>query len=623
MNFFKTYQFKRKMAELSVWLQTTSRKALLKYRFFQYEFYDFSKSANIWFRIASILLTALVFLSVGLPYFTTDEHLIDIVNNSVEQFILLSFGLLFFIRLFVEQRPIQFFKTHWLEGIAALFALILSADIFLDSGFFINYLFDLFGIEDPAKVMLNLVQFYLIGLVIIKVVQFIPKIIATTRNPARLILTSFILAILAGAILLMLPEATTNKQGLAFIDALFMSASAVCVTGLAVVDAATQLSFFGQTVILVLIQLGGIGVITFATFLALFLSESVGVSHRHILQDVVSESDVSSVTRTLKHIVAVAFTFEILGAISYYISWVELIPSPSKRVFFAVFHSVSAFCNAGFSLFTNSFADSSNALAWDINLTTMILIVGGGLGFTTIWELVQRSFPNRSPVFRGRLSVHSLIAIRMTIGLIIAGTLFIMLLEWNGVLSSYSLSEKFLLSLFQSVTTRTAGFNTLDFGAFSTGTTLIVIVLMSIGGSPASTAGGLKTTTIYILFSSMLANIKGKNRLEIANRTIPNEVVFKAITSVFLAFISLISCTIILAIYEPFNFIDLLFEQVSAFMTVGVSRGITADLSSIGKSVLIFSMFAGRVGLLTFAFAFAKKVRHQNYLYPEENVMVA
>lgn len=611
------------MAELSAWLKPKSRKALLKYRFFQYTFYDFSKSANPWFRAASILLTTLVFLSVGLPYVTKDTYITEIIANSINQFILLGFGVLFFVRLFIEQHPLLFFKTHWLEGIAALIALLLSADIFLDSGLFITYLFDLFGIEEPAKVMLKLVQFYLIGLVVIKVVQFIPKIIATTRNPARLILTSFILAIVAGALLLMLPDATTNSKGLAGIDALFMSASAVCVTGLAVVDVSAQLTFFGQTVILVLIQLGGIGVITFATFLALFLSESVGVSQRHVLQDMVSESDVSAVTRTLKHIIAVAFTFEILGAISYYISWAELIPNPSKRVFFAVFHSVSAFCNAGFSLFTNSFADPTNALSWGINITTILLIVGGGLGFTTIWELVQRSLPNRSPVFSGRLTVHSLIAIKMTIGLIVAGTFFILLLEWNGVLSSYSLSEKVLLSLFQSVTTRTAGFNTLNFGAFSAGATLIVIVLMTIGGSPASTAGGLKTTTVYVLFSSMLANIQGKNRLEIANRTIPNEVVFKAITSVFLAFISLISCTIILAIYEPFNFMDLLFEQVSAFMTVGVSRGITAELGSVGKSVLIFSMFAGRVGLLTFAFAFAKKVKHQNYLYPEEQIMVA
>ena len=454
-------------------------------------------------------------------------------------------------------------------------------------------------------------------------IQIIPRIIATTRNPARLVLSSFLLVIILGSIALSLPIATTNNEGLVPVDALFMSASAVCVTGLAVVDISVQLTFFGQMVILFLIQLGGIGVITFATFLAMFISERIGVSQRHVLQDIVSESDISAVSLALLRIVLFTVSFESIGAIFYYFSWAELIPATGERIYFAVFHAISAFCNAGFSLFSNSLADPTNALSWSVNINTMFLIIAGGLGFTTIWEIIQRVLPNGKLRGKRKFSLHAMITLRMTIGLVIGGALLIGLLEWNGVFAGYSTSEKILLSLFQSVTTRTAGFNSVDFGALTVGSTLIVIVLMSIGGSPASTAGGIKTTTVYILFAAMIANIQGKQRVEIRNRTIPTSVIFKAISSLFLALMILLISTIVISIYEPFSFIDLLFEQVSAFMTVGVSCGITAQLGTTGKSIIISSMFFGRVGLLTFALAFASKETNQNYRYPDEDVMVA
>lgn len=211
----------------------------------------------------------------------------------------------------------------------------------------------------------------------------------------------------------------------------------------------------------------------------------------------------------------------------------------------------------------------------------------------------------------------------MTIFLITAGTVLVLALEWNGLLASYTFGDKLLFSLFQSITARTAGFNTMDTGALGAGVTLIIIVLMSIGASPSSTAGGLKTTTIYVLFRSVIANVTGSDNLEISNRTVPNSVVFRALTSVFLATFVLISGLILLTISEDFAFIDILFEQVSAFMTVGLSRGITGSLSDTGKFILVVSMFAGRVGMLTVAVAFAKKAQMRNYKYPEESVMVA
>jgi len=621
--FFNSYRFKRYFIQFSYLFKSNLKRIALKYQFFKDDYYDFSSSVNPWLRWLSVGLIGIVILSLALPYLLSSYELKEKIVLNINQVILLSFGVLFYLRLFVEHKSIQFLKSHWFEGIAATIALILGFDLIFDNALLIQDTLQEFGIKNPGSKVLLIVKLYLISIILIKVIQVIPRIIATTKNPARLVLSSFFVVIIIGSIALSLPVSTTNNEGLAPIDALFMSASAVCVTGLAVVDISVQLTFFGQLIILLLIQLGGIGIITFATFLALFISERIGVNQRHVLQDIVSESDISAVSLALLRIVLFTVSIEAIGVIVYYFSWAELIPEAGERLYFAVFHAISAFCNAGFSLFSNSFADTSNALSWSVNMNTMFLIIAGGLGFTTIWEIIQGVFLFGKSKVQRRFSLHSTITLRMTIGLIFGGALLIGFLEWNGVFAGYSVSDKILLSLFQSVTTRTAGFNSVDFGALTVGASLIVMVLMGIGGSPASTAGGIKTTTVYILFAAMLANIQGKQRVEIKNRTIPTSVIFKAISSLFLALMILLFSTILISIYEPFSFIDLLFEQVSAFMTVGVSRGITAELSTIGKLIIISSMFFGRVGLLTFALAFAKKETNQNYRYPDEEVMVA
>ncbi|TNE72316.1 hypothetical protein EP331_07435 [bacterium] len=621
MKFKLSYRTKRKFASLSSEIQDRFRTWRLKYHFFQSDLYDFSLSANKWVRTGSFTVLLLALITVVLPILLVGVYDVDHLLNWLEPIVLLSFGGLFFFRVVIEPNRFDFIRSRKFEAVAAIFAFILGWEIVLDGGIISYIWLEHLGLDHPKHSILLSVQYYLVFLIVIKVVQQVPKIIAQNSNPARLILSSFGLFILMGAALLMLPVSTPDLKGLPFVDALFMSASAVCVTGLAVVDTATQLSLFGQITILLLIQIGGIGVITFATFLAIYLSDQLGLNHRHILQEVISSEDVRAVSKTLRLIVIVTFIIESIGAIIYFLTWTDLIPGVEKRLFFSVFHSVSAFCNAGFSLFSNSLADPVNALSWSINLTTIILIVLGGLGFTTIAEILMklRPYENR----KWRFSVYSKIVLKMTAILITFGTVFILITEWNGVLEGYNTSEKFLMALFQSVTTRTAGFNSVDISALSLGTTLIFLILMSIGGAPSSTAGGIKTTTMYVLFASMITNIQGKERLEIANRTIPNIVIFRAISTLFLAIITSLISLVIMSLYEPFSLTDLLFEQVSAFMTVGLSRGITAELGSVGKLVLVFSMFVGRVGLLTFAVAFANKAKHQNYLYPEENIPVA
>ncbi|WP_340106851.1 TrkH family potassium uptake protein [Rhodohalobacter sp. 8-1] len=620
MRFKIPYHWQRKILGWFAQVKNFFRWVSKKFSHFQDDLYEFNRKANPWLHGISISLSVAVILSLLIPLFFEDASKYRSLNKSIDQALLIGFGVYFYIRLILTTDRSGFLLSRWPEGIAATLALLFGIDLMMTGGDYVINLLEALGISGAENTLLIIVQAYLIFVVGVKIIQAIPKIISSNTNPARLVLTSFLLVIFAGMLLLMLPAATTDGAGLGFVDALFMATSAVCVTGLIVVDTATHLTTFGQGVILVLIQLGGIGIITFATFLAMFLSGGVTLVGRNALREVISGEDVSTIAKTMKHIVLLTFTIEFIGFIGYYFSWTEAIPDQGERIWFSVFHSVSAFCNAGFSLYTNSLADPINATNLPVNITTMILIILGGIGFTTLWETLNRI---KGKPYSKQYSIHSIIVYRMTAFLIIAGTVLVAALEWNSLLADYTVGDKLLFSVFQSVTARTAGFNTLDTSSLGAGVTLIIIVLMSIGASPSSTAGGLKTTTIYVLFKSVIANIIGADNIEISNRTVPTRVVFRALTSVFLATFVLISGLILLTISEDFPFLDILFEQVSAFMTVGLSRGITSSLSDTGKLILVFSMFAGRVGMLTVAVAFAKKVLTRNYKYPEESVMVA
>lgn len=620
MRFNIPYHWRRKVVEWKHSFKKYRRKIYLRYQYLQDDLYEFNRKANPLLHGISILLTVLVFLSLVAPLAIPEDSQYFHIAQQLDVFLLIGFGIYFYLRLFFSNDKRDFLSSRWPESIAASLALILGLEVLLLEEELLLSLLSNAGISDTDETLLVLIQVYLVLLVLIKVIQRIPQTISDSKNPSRLVLLSFLFVIIVGTMLLILPASTADNNGLDIIDALFMATSAVCVTGLIVVDTAAHLSFFGQGVILVLIQLGGIGIITFATFLAMYLSGKLGSAQRNVLSEIISGEEVRTVTDTMKHIFILTFTIELIGFFAFYLSWGNIITDTGERVWFSLFHSISAFCNAGFSVYTNSLADPMNATSIPINATTMALIILGGLGFTTIWETIQKlSGKTKHHSF----SIHSIIVFRMTGILIVVGTVLVLLLEWNGVLAGYSSGDKILLSLFQSVTSRTAGFNTFDTGALTAGATLIVILLMIIGASPSSTAGGLKTTTIYILFKSIFANITGSDRIEIAKRTVPNNVVFRAITSVILATIAMAIGLILLTIFEDFAFIDLLFEQISAFMTVGLSRGITGGLSDPGKVVLIFSMFAGRVGMLTVAVAFAQKISKRNYKYPEESVMVA
>lgn len=612
------YDWKQKWIRLLRRWRDFKKRANLFFHYVQDDLYEVDQVAEPYLRAFSGLLALMVIASLLIPlgFVLTPE--MQQLNQQIEGWLLFGFVLNFLVRLTLTSSRGEFLQKRWFEGILSIFSIVLLVDLIAPVPF-IEPLF--FFTADPEAFFLQFLKGYLLFIVIVKFVQYLPELLENQKNTGRFLVYSFLSLIAAGTLLLMLPGATQDGQGLVFIDALFTATSAVCVTGLIVVDTATHFTLFGELVIMTLFQLGGIGIITFATFLFIFISGGLGVGQMNTLKDMVAEKNTNLVTATLKKVVGFTFAVEAIAVVSYYIFWDMEFSSQGQRFLFSVFHAISAFCNAGFSLFTNSLADVHNATNWGINITTILLIILGGLGFTVVWEIIQRK--SESQIWRRRLSVHARVVIVTTITLLAIGTVVILALEWSNTLEGHSTPDKILLSLFQSVTTRTAGFNTVDTGAMGIPVILGMLILMLIGGSPASTAGGIKTTTFAVLIRSMIMTIRGNNRMEMFKRTIPNTIIFRAMTVILLAVAWISISTIVLTIIEDHALIDILFEEVSAFATVGLSRGITADLTTWGKAIIIMSMFVGRVGILTFMAAFASRVDNRKYRYPEESIMVS
>lgn len=585
------------------------------------QLYDLNQKLYPYFRGLSIILMvlALVSLIASLGFDLPENY--RRLNGYLDIVILLGFASLFLSRLFFTSRRWDLIKSHILEAILFGLLILFTGLYLLGLQEIVGYLGSLLGIQNTFLALIALTKIYLVLFVVAKFIQAAPILISLQRHPARIIVASFLGIIIFGALLLLMPRATVSGQGLSFIDALFTSTSAVCVTGLIVVDTATHFTTLGQTIILILIQLGGIGIITFATIFAMIVSRSLGMGQMMFLKDVVSEDRAQETFATIKKIVGLTLFVESLGVLGYYYSWTAMFPYAGTRLYHSVFHAVSAFCNAGFSTFSNSLAGEANVLNLGVNITTMLMIVVGGLGFTTIWELVTGN-PRRKIQHR-KLSVHAKLVLGMTGLLIILGTVAFLTLEWNQTLKGFATGEKVLVSIFQSITTRTAGFNSVDIGALDMSTTVIFLTLMAIGASPASTGGGIKTTTIAVLVLSVISTARGHDRVEFSKKTIPMQTIFTALTAFTLAAISLFVFTLLLTLTEDLPFLDLLFEEFSAFATVGLSRGITSELSDPGRLIVTMSMFIGRVGSVTLALAFAKQIDKRQYKYPKESVIVA
>ena len=453
-------------------------------------------------------------------------------------------------------------------------------------------------------------------------------------NPAQLFIASFLLIILTGTFLLLLPNATYS--GISLVDALFTSTSAVCVTGLIVVDTGSFFTQFGQNVILVLIQLGGIGIMTFASYFSYFFRGQSSYENQLTMRDMTNSEKIGEVFSVLKKIITITFSIELVGAILIFFSLGNIhFTSLADKIFFSIFHSISGFCNAGFSTLENSLYEPGFQFNYPLHLIIALLFILGGLGFPIVLNvityfrhlIINRILVghNQTPLHRPWvLNINTRIVMVTTFLLLSFGTLFFYILEYNNTLAVHpSEFGKIVTAFFGAATPRTAGFNSVDTSALNFTTLMMIFLLMWIGASPASTGGGIKTSTFAIATLNFFSLAKGKTRIEIYRREIADISVRRSFAIISLSFLVIGMSVMLIVTFEPEQtLLKIAFESFSAYSTVGLSMGLTSSLSRYSKLVLIATMLIGRVSMLTILIALMRRVKHLNYRYPTEEILI-
>ena len=450
-------------------------------------------------------------------------------------------------------------------------------------------------------------------------------------GPAQILVIGFFVIIVIGGCLLALPIASQNNQSIPFLDALFTATSAVCVTGLVVVNTYAHWTLFGKVVIICLIQIGGLGFMTLVSMIFVLLGKKITLKDRLIMQEALSQDTTAGIVKFTKQIVKGTFIVEGVGALLLAIKFVPEY-GVLKGLWYSVFHSISAFCNAGFDIIGHENLTPYRG-SIIVNMTVMSLIILGGLGFG-VWMDVIHGFKMKlqaknkftwKQIFH-RLTLHTKLVLVISSYLIVIGFIFFFIAEYRNAetLGLLTFKDKILAALFQSVSPRTAGFNTIALDAMRDASKFMTIILMFIGGSPAGTAGGIKTIAVGILVLCAISTIKGKDSTEVFERRIPAKAILRSLAVIMIALGVVLGITIILSFTEDAQFIDLLFEATSGFATVGLTLGITPSLSFIGKIIIIMDMFIGRLGPVTMAVAIIiRQGNHKNTIqYPEEKVIV-
>ncbi len=533
-------------------------------------------------------------------------------------------GLLYVLRaiLFIKERyhsAVAF--TNLVLGAVLLFEFSLS--LILGKPFIISRLIHLPPVYKSLAVLLFIFEFSRLDLFRL----------FGLFNPPQIFIVSFGSLGITGALFLMMPQSTT--QPISFMDALFTSTSAICVTGHIVVDTATRFTTFGKAIILVLIQLGGLGIMTFTSFFAVFFKGTQSFREKQILKEWLSDPNLSSIKRTLSKIVLFVILAEAAGVILIFISLNPDLFDQGQRFRFAVFHSISAFCNAGFSTFTDGLYDVR--IRSDISLLYIMsmLIIIGGLGFPVVlnvYEFIKAKVHNIHekgikrhhyvPSF-GLININTRIVLLTTLSLIVTGAAAFFLFENNNTLAGMPAGEKIALSFFSSITPRTAGFNAVNMSLISLPTVMMTITLMWIGASPVSTGGGIKTTTFAMAIINIFKIIKGQDRINIFKREIETGAVNRAFAVIFFSFMILGAGSFAIYLVEPGQgMLKIIFECFSAYGTVGLSLGITPTLTSVSKMILILLMFIGRMGAITLLMVFISQPKSRPFRFPSDTIVI-
>ncbi len=483
-----------------------------------------------------------------------------------------------------------------------------------------------FSVEDGSVSILVVRNFFLVLKVFSRYRRIATILEGLHLHPARTIMMSFFVVILAGTWLLMMPFTARVGEGLPFLNALFTATSAVCVTGLIVVDTAVYFSFWGQLVVMLLIQIGGLGIMVLSYFTLFVMGRKVSVEKKKLVSYMLSEQDMNNLSRSLKTIIGITFAVEALGALLLFAGFSGLFPDTGERVFNSVFHAVSAFCNAGFALFSDSLESfSANPV---VLLAISGLIIAGGLSFAVITNLYQviasairRFFRKQSEAIM-KLTLSSRVVLFISGWLLVCGTLLFYALEHSGSLKNLPLGRQYLAAFFQSVTLRTAGCNSVPFGNLSTAVLMIMVIFMFIGGASGSTAGGIKVNTLAVLGASVRSLWRNDSQVRIAEKAIPEESVNRSFLIFLFGVVAVVIGTVVLAVTEQAQLDDIIFETVSAFGTVGLSTGLTGTLSTPGKIVITALMFLGRLGPLTVLSAASRVSPKLQITYPQANIAI-
>lgn len=538
--------------------------------------------------------------------------------------ILSIFVVIYFLRILYAFERVEFLRRTWFEGI--LMGIIFLNEFFtyiLDFPLIYN-LFEGIGVPLSVEVYRIVVSMYMLVLLVIELLETKVHLKALQLKPAITFISSFIALIAIGTGLFMLPKMTNAPDGMRFIDVLFMATSASCITGLAVVDPGTYFTLSGQVLLLLLVQLGGLGVMTFATFFASLMRQGIGIKHHVALHEIMESESLFSTKGLLPKLILLTLSIEAVGTFVIFFSWGQEVQflNVASRFYYSVFHAVSGFCNAGFSLYPEGLYTDPIRFSYILHLAIAALVIFGGIGFPTMLDVFsptamrkRMSAPWRNWRLLSRVTIYTSAA------LLASGTLIFFLMEYYNTLSSLGFAEAFVAAFFQSATTRSSGFSTVDISSLNMSTLLVFLVLMFIGASPGSMGGGIKTTTFTIIILSVISTIRGRENVEIGNRTIPHSLSYKAFSVFTFAVVINVIFIILLSVTDAqFNIVHLVFEQVSAFATVGLSTGITAGLSDMGKTIIVISMYVGRVGTLTLALS--TRASTTAYRYPPAHLAV-
>ena len=582
--------------------------------------FDSKERVALILRRISMLFMLVVFAGIiyyyGFPKTESSVYINMILIRSILVYFLIRFLILFFY----DFHPLQFLKERWFEGLVLLLFFIdaISPEYFDDMLVYGS----LKAFVKQHSLLVFQIYFLLIFLWELR--HAAPRIGRLNIGPAKLLVLSFVILILSGTGLLMLPEMTTSHN-MRLIDALFTATSASCVTGLTVVDTARFFTLKGQIVILILIQLGGINIISFAAFFASISKRMGGLKYQSIIMDLLSADQLSDTRKLLRDIIKWTVMVELIGTLLLYFSWEEIpFDSQGDKMFSSLFHAISAFNNAGFSLFSDNLYQIGLHRMISFQLVIAGLVIFGGLGFFVLQDVLGYSKIRERSHFRWKeYSLTTRITLRMTLILLVAGTIAFYFLEQDTTLQGKSLPDGIITAFFQSVSTRTAGFNTVYIGAMSTPVLMFFMLLMFIGAGSGSTAGGVKVTTFAVAIKASIATIRGKSYVDFFKHTVPYPAVNRAYSIIIFALAVISISVFLLSISEPgIDFMNLTFEEFSAFATVGLSTGITPALNDFSKGVIIASMFMGRVGVLSIAMVLSRRVISRNYQYAKENIMV-